>query len=75
MHYVVASETCAFDVIGAEYIRDIMPGELLIINDEGITSERFAVNSTKSMCAMEYIYFSRPDSNIQGINVHTARKR
>ena len=72
--YVVASETCAFDVIGAEYIRDIRPGELLIINDEGLISEQFAVSSTKAICTMEYIYFSRPDSNIQGINVHTARK-
>ncbi|MFL6559271.1 MAG: amidophosphoribosyltransferase [Bacillus sp. (in: firmicutes)] len=72
--YIVASETCAFDVIGAEYIRDIRPGELLIINDNGITSEQFAVSTTKAICTMEYIYFSRPDSNIQGINVHTARK-
>lgn len=72
--YVVASETCAFDVVGAEYIRDIRPGELLIINDKGLTSEQFAVSSTKAICTMEYIYFSRPDSNIQGINVHTARK-
>ncbi|MCM2536134.1 amidophosphoribosyltransferase [Neobacillus pocheonensis] len=72
--YVVASETCAFDVVGAEYIRDIEPGELLIINDDGITSERFAVSTTKAICTMEYIYFSRPDSDIQGINVHTARK-
>ncbi|MDQ0201634.1 amidophosphoribosyltransferase [Neobacillus ginsengisoli] len=72
--YVVASETCAFDVVGAEYIRDIQPGELLIINDDGLTSERFAVSTTKAICTMEYIYFSRPDSDIQGINVHTARK-
>ncbi|MEH7353880.1 amidophosphoribosyltransferase [Neobacillus drentensis] len=73
--YVVASETCAFDVIGAEYIRDIMPGELLIINENGLTSERFAMSSTKAICMMEYVYFSRPDSNIQGVNVHTARKK
>lgn len=72
--YVVASETCAFDVIGAEYIRDIMPGELLIINEKGLTSERFSLSTTKAICTMEYVYFSRPDSNIQGINVHTARK-
>lgn len=72
--YVVASETCAFDVVGAEYIRDIQPGELLIINDKGLTTDRFAVSSTKAICMMEYVYFSRPDSNIQGINVHTARK-
>ncbi|CAH2717273.1 Amidophosphoribosyltransferase [Neobacillus rhizosphaerae] len=73
--YVVASETCAFDVVGAEYIRDIMPGELLIINQNGLTSERFAMSTTKAICMMEYVYFSRPDSNIQGINVHTARKK
>ncbi|WP_423800454.1 amidophosphoribosyltransferase [Neobacillus sp. SAB-20_R2A] len=72
--YVVASETCAFDVIGAEYIRDVEPGELLIINENGIKSEMFSVSSTKAICTMEYVYFSRPDSNIQGINVHTARK-
>ena len=73
--YVVASETCALDVVGAEYIRDIMPGELLIINDQGLSSERFSMSTTKAICMMEYIYFSRPDSNIQGINVHTARKK
>ncbi|MFF2447126.1 amidophosphoribosyltransferase [Neobacillus sp. NPDC058068] len=72
--YVVASETCAFDLVGAEYIRDIMPGELLLINEDGLTSERFAMSTTKAICMMEYVYFSRPDSNIQGINVHTARK-
>jgi len=72
--YVIASETCAFDVIGAEYERDVEPGELLIINDEGLTSERFSKNINRAICTMEYIYFSRPDSNIEGINVHTARK-
>ncbi len=72
--YVVASETCAFDVVGAEYIRDVLPGELLIINQNGLTSERFSVSTTKAICMMEYIYFSRPDSDINGINVHTARK-
>ncbi|UOE55800.1 amidophosphoribosyltransferase [Bacillus sp. CMF12] len=72
--YVVASETCAFDVVGAEYIRDILPGELLIIDDNGFRSEMFAMASNIAMCTMEYVYFSRPDSNINGINVHTARK-
>ncbi|MGG5252439.1 amidophosphoribosyltransferase [Neobacillus sp. SM06] len=72
--YVVASETCAFDVVGADYIRDVLPGELLIINKDGLTSERFVVSTTKAICMMEYIYFSRPDSDINGINVHTARK-
>lgn len=72
--YVIASETCAFDIVGAEFVRDVVPGELLIINDEGMRSELFSLSTTKSICTMEYIYFSRPDSNIHGINVHTARK-
>jgi amidophosphoribosyltransferase len=72
--YVIASETCAFDVIGAEYIRDVQPGELLILNENGLTSERYTVSSKLALDMMEFIYFSRPDSNIRGINVHTARK-
>ena len=72
--YAVASETCAFDLIGAEYIRDVEPGELVIINDDGIQSEYYAKSTKRAMCCMEYVYFSRPDSNIDGINVHTARK-
>jgi amidophosphoribosyltransferase len=72
--YVVASETCAFDVIGAEYIRDVLPGEMLIIDDEGMKSELISESKKTSLCAMEYIYFARPDSDLHGINVHTARK-
>ncbi|WML42750.1 amidophosphoribosyltransferase [Neobacillus sp. PS3-40] len=72
--YVVASETCAFDVIGAEFIRDVRPGELIILNEFGFTSEQFAISSKTAIDMMEFIYFSRPDSNIHGINVHTARK-
>lgn len=72
--YVVASETCAFDLIGAEYIREVQPGELLTINDDGIQSDRFSSPMSRAICSMEYIYFSRPDSNIENINVHTARK-
>ncbi|WP_370297426.1 amidophosphoribosyltransferase [Rossellomorea marisflavi] len=73
--YCVASETCAFDIVGAEFIRDVEPGELLVINDEGVTYEKFSFSSGNAMCTMEYVYFSRPDSNIQGVNVHSARKR
>ncbi len=72
--YVIASETCALDLVGAKFVRDIDPGELVVINDEGIQSEIFAVANKRAMCAMEYVYFSRPDSDIDGINVHTARK-
>jgi amidophosphoribosyltransferase len=72
--YVVASETCALDIVGAEFVRDVLPGELVIIDDEGLRSEMYSYNTTKAMCTMEYIYFSRPDSNINGVNVHAARK-
>lgn len=72
--YVVTSETCAFDVVGATYIRDVEPGEIITIDDEGLHSERFSMNINRAICSMEYIYFSRPDSNINGINIHTARK-
>jgi len=73
--WVVASETCAFDIIGAECIRSVEPGELLIINDDGLRIERFATPAKRAICTMEYVYFSRPDSDIDGINIHTARKR
>ncbi|WP_102347880.1 amidophosphoribosyltransferase [Bacillus sp. Marseille-P3661] len=73
--YVVASETCAFDVVGAQYLREVDPGELLIISNEGIRSERFTINVNRSICSMEYVYFARPDSNVGGINVHSSRKR
>lgn len=73
--WVVASETCAFEIIGAEHVRSVEPGELLIINDSGLRSERFAAPADNAMCSMEYVYFSRPDSDIDGINIHAARKR
>ncbi len=72
--YVVSSETCAFGVIGAEYIRDIYPGEVLTIDHHGIRSRKYSEYQRHAMCAMEYIYFSRPDSDIEGVNVHTFRK-
>lgn len=72
--YVVASETCAFDIIGATFEREVKPGELIIIDDDGMRSEMFSSNTTRAICSMEYIYFARPDSNVDEINVHTARK-
>lgn len=73
--YVLASETCAFDLIGATYIRDIEPGELLIINEEGLQSMKIFNNFRKAFCVFEFIYFSRPDSNIfGGLNVNEMRK-
>jgi amidophosphoribosyltransferase len=72
--WVVASETCAFDVVGAKHEREVRPGELVIIDNDGLRSESFSGSGNRSICSMEYIYFSRPDSNLDGINVHTARK-
>lgn len=72
---VVASETCAFDVVGATWIQDVQPGEIIEINDDGIHVDQFTDSTNMTICSMEYIYFARPDSNIAGVNVHTARKR
>ena len=71
--YAVASETCALHAIGATVLRDVKPGELLEIGPEGITSTVFAPEHRNAMCAMEYIYFARPDSDIEGVNVHAYR--
>ena len=73
--YVMASETCAIDTIGADFVRNVNAGELAIIDDNGLTIEKYTDDTTISIAAMEYIYFARPDSNIAGVNVHTARKR
>lgn len=72
--WVVSSETCAFEVIGAKWIRDVMPGELIIIDDSGITVGSYTKDTQLAICSMEYVYFARPDSTIYGVNVHTARK-
>ena len=72
--YVVASETCALNTLGAEFIRDVEPGELVAIGPEGITSHRHSRFVGRKMCAMEYIYFARPDSDIEGCCVHAFRK-
>ncbi|MCS7164432.1 MAG: amidophosphoribosyltransferase [Thermodesulfovibrio sp.] len=73
--YVVASETCAFDLIGATYIRDINPGEMLIINENGLTSIKIFNSVKPAHCVFEFIYFARPDSYIFGHTcVNTVRK-
>lgn len=72
--YVVASETCAFDIIGAEHIRDIKPGEVVVINKEGIESFRYCEERPYNFCIFEFIYFARPDSIIGGQSVYLARK-
>ncbi len=73
--WVVASETCAFDLIGAEYVRDVEPGEVIEINKNGITSTELTTRCKHAFCIFEYIYFSRPDSRIFGENVDKVRRR
>ena len=72
--YIIASETCAFDLIGATYIRDIEPGEVFIMGEQGLQSLRLNY-AKRAFCVFEFIYFSRPDSNIfGGVNVNEMRK-
>ena len=71
--YVVGSETCALHAVGAQVVRDIQPGEVVEIGPDGITSSFFAAEHRNALCAMEYIYFARPDSDIEDVNVHAYR--
>lgn len=74
--YIVASESCALDAVGAEFIRDIKPGEIVVFDKNGVRSiEDHCKKSPCSLCVFEYIYFARPDSVIDGCSVHTARQR
>jgi len=72
--YVVASESCAFEIIGASFIRDIEPGELVSIDNKGVRCHKYSQFQRHHICAMEYIYLARPDSDIDGFNVHSYRK-
>ena len=73
--FVLSSETCALELAGATFVRDVAPGEVIFINETGIHSSFYSEKRERNMCMMEYIYFSRPDSTIEGINVYEARKR
>jgi len=73
--WIVASETCALDLVEAQYIRDIKPGEVLVINEKGMTSLFPWPERNTSFCIFEQVYFARPDSDIFGINVYQTRKR
>lgn len=72
--HVVASEPCAFDLIGAEYVRDVEPGEMLIIDATGIRSMRLPGNHEPRACIFEHVYFARPDSRLAGRSVYEVRK-
>ena len=73
--YILASESCALDIIGARYVRDIEPGELVIITDRGLRSLRPFEEVKKRFCIFEYVYFARPDSMVEGHNVYDIRKQ
>jgi len=71
--YVFASETTALDAISAEYVRDIEPGEVVVIDNDGLKSYKDNCTGKRGICIFEYIYFARPDSTIDGVTVHDAR--
>ncbi len=73
-NYVLASETCALDLVQAEFIRELDPGEMVIIDQNGLKSIRYAPAAPPSFCIFEFIYFARPDSTIYGQNVYLTRK-
>ena len=72
--YVIASESCALDAIGARFIRDVEPGEIIKIDKNGLSSERFSEEKRHAHCPFEYTYFANPSSRIEGVNVYLARK-
>lgn len=71
--YILASESCALNATGAEFIRNVEPGEIVVINEEGVKSIKFGEKSKLATCSFEYIYFARPDSAIDGISVNQSR--
>jgi amidophosphoribosyltransferase len=73
--YVVASETCGLNVVGAEFLREIEPGEMVVIDGGGLRSVRVVPAGRPAMCVFEFIYFARPDSHIYGTLLHEARRR
>jgi amidophosphoribosyltransferase len=73
--WVLASETCALDIVGAEFVRDVEPGEIVVITDQGVRSIRPFSRNPSRFCVFEYIYFARPDSVVEGTSVYAARKR
>ncbi|MDR2531411.1 MAG: amidophosphoribosyltransferase [Oscillospiraceae bacterium] len=73
--YVAVSESCALNAVGAKFLRDVLPGEIIVISDKGISSIKTHCGNKGSLCVFEYIYFARPDSVIEGVSVHEARIR
>jgi amidophosphoribosyltransferase len=72
---IFASETCAFDLLRAEYVRDVLPGELVMVTEDGVTSRQFSSGVPQASCIFEHVYFSRPDSRVFGRWVQESRDR
>jgi amidophosphoribosyltransferase len=72
--FCFASETCALDIVGATYLREVEPGELVMVDEEGLRSRRFAESPKRSLCVFEFVYLARPDSRLLGRTVHEARR-
>jgi amidophosphoribosyltransferase len=72
--FVVASETCALDIVGATFVRDVEPGELIRFDDRGLHSARFSEPVRRALCVFEYVYLARPDSRLRDVTVHEARR-
>ncbi len=73
-HYILTSETCALDLVQAEFIREIDPGEIVVIDNDGVRSIHYAAAASKAFCIFEFIYFARPDSAFLGKSVYEIRK-
>jgi len=73
-NYILSSETCGLDVVGAEFLREVLPGEMVVIDDKGLKSYRIFKEPVPSLCIFEYVYLARPDSNLYGHNVAGVRK-
>jgi len=73
--WVIASETAALDIIGARFVREVSPGEMVVIDDEGVTSHFPLSAAEPRMCVFEFVYFARPDSHLYGEEIHLARQR
>jgi amidophosphoribosyltransferase len=72
--YVVSSEPTSFDLIGAEYLRSVEPGEMIVVDDDGLRSSRPFDSAPRRMCLFEYVYFARPDARLEGASVYDVRK-
>jgi amidophosphoribosyltransferase len=72
--WVLASETCGLDIVGAHFVRDVEPGEVIRINEEGLVVEQAVAKRERALCVFEYVYFARPDSVLDGLSVYASRE-